>query len=138
MLQSLGLIPQEMVKSFYSLIIPKICWPVRKKVSNASGKINCKTQFSPVYAMKAHMARRGIAPLIRSLGTGWRLMVSFTPLPLYSRRRKPVPTGSWVGHTAGMGVLKKAFFFVSTLIRTQVNRAHSAVALPSKLSRLPY
>jgi hypothetical protein len=72
MLQRLGLKRQEMAKSFYSLIMSKICWPVGKKVSNPSGKIDGKTQFSPVYAMKAHVARRGIAPLILDLGTRWR------------------------------------------------------------------
>jgi hypothetical protein len=40
---------------------------------------------SPIHAIKAHMVRKGIAPLILNLSTRWRPMVHFTPQLLYAR-----------------------------------------------------
>ena len=37
----------------------------------------------PTQAIKAYRGSRGKAPLILNLGTRWRQVVSFTPLPLY-------------------------------------------------------
>jgi hypothetical protein len=39
--------------------------------------------------MKAYWGSGGIAPRIPDLGTRWRRVVSFTPLPLYSKGKSP-------------------------------------------------
>jgi len=39
-----------------------------------------------VRTMEACRMSRGLAPLIFGLGTGWKLVVSFTPWPLYTWR----------------------------------------------------
>jgi len=45
--------------------------------------------------MKTYRGSRGIAPLIPSLGTRWWGVVSFTPRPLYHRRKNPRYPWSW-------------------------------------------
>jgi len=39
--------------------------------------------------MKMYWGSGGIAPRILDLGAGWRWVISFTPRPLYRRRRNP-------------------------------------------------
>jgi hypothetical protein len=39
--------------------------------------------------MKVYWGSEGIAPRILELGTRWRLVVSFTPRPLYPQRKSP-------------------------------------------------
>jgi len=52
--------------------------------------IKLKGEVVHVYAMKACMGRRGIAPLILNLGTRWRWVGNITPRPLYHQERNPV------------------------------------------------
>jgi hypothetical protein len=49
--------------------------------------------------MKAYWGSRGIAPRILDLGTRWRWVVSFTPLPLYPKER--TPGNHWIGVWVG-------------------------------------
>jgi hypothetical protein len=44
----------------------------------------------PVHAMKAYRRSRGIAALILNLSTRWKIVVDFTPWPLYPRERTMV------------------------------------------------
>jgi len=44
-------------------------------------------------AIKTYWRSTGIAPRIINLGSRWRLVVSFTPQPLYLTERSPVTTG---------------------------------------------
>jgi hypothetical protein len=44
-----------------------------------------------VNTMKPYRGSRGIALLILKLGTRWRLIVSFTPWPLYPQVTAPIP-----------------------------------------------
>jgi hypothetical protein len=46
-------------------------------------KIFFKGKAVPVHSVKENGGRRGITPLILSLGTVWRSVVNFTPRPLY-------------------------------------------------------
>jgi len=41
------------------------------------------------HAMKTYLGSGGTAPRIINLGTRWRCVVSFTPRPLYPRRKNP-------------------------------------------------
>jgi len=45
----------------------------------------------PVHAMKGHRGKRGIAPLILNLDTRRGSVVNFTPRPLFSWERTPIP-----------------------------------------------
>jgi len=51
----------------------------------------------------------GIAPCIFNLGNGWRLVVSFTPLPLYLGEGAPSIhwIGGWVSLRASVGAETK-------------------------------
>ena len=53
-------------------------WPGDSALESTTN--TCKVV--PVHALKAYGGRRGIAPLILNLGTRWRWVVSFTPLPI--------------------------------------------------------
>ena len=46
-------------------------------------KIFFKGKAVPFHSVKDNEGRRGISPLIPSLGTVWRSVVNFTPRPLY-------------------------------------------------------
>jgi hypothetical protein len=61
------------------------------------------------HAMKAYWGSGGIAPRILELDTRWRWVVSFTPRPLYPRKRAPDTywIGSWVGPRAGLDAVVK-------------------------------
>jgi hypothetical protein len=50
-----------------------------------------------------------IAPHILNLGTGWRWVVSFMPLPLYTRRKAPDThwIEGWVGPRAGLDIMER-------------------------------
>jgi hypothetical protein len=50
-----------------------------------------KGKVVPLHAMKSYSGRRGIAPFILNLGSRWRLVVNFTPRPLYLQEITPVP-----------------------------------------------
>jgi hypothetical protein len=41
------------------------------------------------HAKKTYWENKGIAPRILDLGTRWKWVVSFTPRPLYSQRKRP-------------------------------------------------
>ena len=51
-----------------------------------------RSQAVPVHCMKAYRGSRGVAPLILSLDTKWRRVVSFTPRPLYLQERTLLAT----------------------------------------------
>jgi hypothetical protein len=54
-----------------------------------------------------------IDPSFLGLGTSWRRVVSFTPLPLYPRGKSPPGThriGGWVGPRAGLDDVEKGKF----------------------------
>jgi hypothetical protein len=59
--------------------------------------------------MKAYWGSGGIAPRILDLGTRWRRVVRFTPLPLYPRGRAPGThwIGGWVGPRAVLEAVVK-------------------------------
>jgi hypothetical protein len=59
--------------------------------SDLLGKVKVKGKVFPVHAMRVYRGSRGIAPTILNLGTRWRWVVNFTPRPLYSWERTPVP-----------------------------------------------
>jgi hypothetical protein len=61
------------------------------------------------HTMKMHWGNGGMAPCILVLGTIWRLVVSFTPRPLYSRERAPGSQwrGGWVGPRASLDTVVK-------------------------------
>ena len=66
-------------------------------------------KIAPVHNTKGYWRTRGKAPLILYLGTRWKWVVKFTPLPLYPRERTPVPTEQEVRSTpdAVQAVLEK-------------------------------
>jgi hypothetical protein len=50
--------------------------------------------------METYWRSGGVAPATVNLGARWRGVVSFTPRPLYSRRK---PTGThWIGRLFGL------------------------------------
>jgi hypothetical protein len=55
-----------------------------------------------------------IDPHFLDLGTSWRWVVSFTPLPLYPRERAPGThyIGGWVDPRAGLDDMEKWNFFI--------------------------
>jgi hypothetical protein len=55
---------------------------------------SCPCALTKHHAMKTYCGSGGIAPRILDLGTRWRLVVSFTPLPLFAPGKEPlVPIG---------------------------------------------
>jgi len=59
------------------------------------------------------MGRRGIAPLILTLATRWRWVVSSTPWPIYPRRGKKsssLQVGRTVDLKVGRDILEKRKF----------------------------
>jgi len=59
--------------------------------------------------MKAYCVSGGIAPRILNLGTRWKCVVSFMPLPLYPREGAPGThwIGVWVGPRVGLDMVVK-------------------------------
>jgi hypothetical protein len=68
-------------------------------------KLHTRCEFSRdgkvvlVHNTKAYWRTRGTFPVILYLGTRWRWVVKFTPLPLYPWERTPVPTEQEVRST---------------------------------------
>lgn len=54
-----------------------------------STKILCKDILVLVHAMKVYRGSKGVSPLIVNVGTSWRWVISFTPLPPYPREKSP-------------------------------------------------
>jgi len=81
--------------------------------------------------------KRGIAPLVLTLGTRLIWVVNFTPMPLYSRGSFLQNTwgGGWVAPTVGLDTLDKKKSISSARNRTAIPRSSSLVTLLINLAR---
>jgi hypothetical protein len=99
-------------------------------------KVKAKASLSTPWR---HIAgSRGIAPLILNLGTRWRWVVCFTPLPLYPRQRSLVPIkqkAGWALEPVWTFWWREKSLF-PTAIRTPNWPARSPFAIPTMLLRL--
>lgn len=72
----------------------------------------CPSKIFPVYAMKACMGHRGMAPVFLNLGAVWRWMVKFAPVSLFPRAQRYPLSKGWMDLKAGL----------NDIIRTKISR----------------
>jgi hypothetical protein len=80
---------------------------IKNRISKVKVNLSLCLNWTPGH--EGVLGNGGIAPRILDLGTRWRWVVSFTPLPPYPWERAPgtLWIGGWVGPRAGMDAVVK-------------------------------